>query len=379
MVGRFDIRDNLREDERRRRDEARLGEIEAQLEELRRALLEQGSRQARAEEWHKSLEAAVERLSGRLDAQRAEVAQFNDARQLDINRLRQATEELGVALEQGIRPIPDLRAQMADTMSQVRAKLQEVAQDRPRFDELQHQIDRLPPQIDRATQIAGGVREELTGVREELVALRADLQRAGDATGLVEQDARRRIGEVREAVDAIHARIDAVRDELTPLDVQIDRVRHELHEILPRFDELAAADTALHEEVERVGVADFERHSQAIGRIEEVRAALEGEVRTVERLNDTRFTSTMARFNDHDEADRHLGHQLALLAVRLDELRAADAAVRAEMHQLEELRLRLRLEQAQQETKAVADHLAVLKAAAAGGDDEDDEDEGGGE
>lgn len=377
MVGRFDIRDNLREDERRRRDEARLGEIEARLEELSRALLEQGSRQTRAEEWHKSLEAAVERLGGRLDAQRAEVAQFNDARQLDVNRLRQATEELGVALEQGVRPIPDLRAQMADTMSQVRAKLQEVAQDRPRFDELQQQLDRLPPRIDRATQIAGGAREDLAGVREELVALRADLQRAADATGLVEQDARRRIGEVREAVDAVHARIDAVRDELPPLDVQIDRVRHELHEFLPRFDELAAADTALHEEVERVGVADFERHSQAIGRIEEVRAAHEAELRTVERLNDTRFTATMARFNDLDEADRHLGHQLALLAVRLDELRAADAALRAEMHQLEELRLRVRLEQAQQETQAVTEHLTALKAGAAGDDDDDDEDGGG--
>ena len=59
-MSRLDIRDNLREDERRQRDEARLGAIEAQLEVLRNLLRVQGSRQARADEVDKGLEAVLD-------------------------------------------------------------------------------------------------------------------------------------------------------------------------------------------------------------------------------------------------------------------------------------------------------------------------------
>src|SRR5439155_5304407 len=98
-MSRLDIRDSLRDDERRRRDEARLNELERQIEGLTHALREHGSRQNRVEEIHKGLDGAITQVAGRLDTLRANTLQANDARQLDAARLRQALEEHAATME----------------------------------------------------------------------------------------------------------------------------------------------------------------------------------------------------------------------------------------------------------------------------------------
>lgn len=358
MTGQLDIRDNLRDDERRRRDEARLRALELQVEELRHTFLEQTSKQTRVEERYKNYDVALAQLASQLDAQRADFAQANDARQLDTARLRQALEELAAKLESGTQPIPGLQAQVIDVANQLRTKLQEVLQDRHRFDDLRDQLNRLPPSIDRATEIAYAVRTEIATTHDEIEAVRGEVRRAIDATKIVEQESRRRFGEVNEAIDAVNVRIAALRDELPPLDVQIDRVRHELHQALPRFDELTAVDAELREELERLAAVDFEHHGQTLARVDEVRETLDGRIQAMERLSDTRFASAMARFTDLEEADRSIAHRLTLLAVRLEELRDADTMVRAEMRRLEEFRLQVHLDQAQQAVTLVKDYLA---------------------
>ncbi|MDP9372526.1 MAG: hypothetical protein M3Q65_08765 [Chloroflexota bacterium] len=372
-MDRLDIRDGLRDEERRRRDEARLNALEEQIEALRVGLRESGGRQARAEEAHGALEAALERLEGRLDGARIEIEGLNHAREVDTTRLRQAIDGLDARLATLTRPIPDLQAQVAEAANQARAKFEELTQDQGRFDQLQVQIDRLPPQIDRATEIARGVRDQQDAVREMIEVVRGDMQRINDSVGIVEQDVRRRVRDALAKLEETDARIDALREELPPLNVQIDRVRHELHQTLPRFDVLEAADAALREEVERDAALDFDRHVQALARLDETREALEERVRLVERLGDTRFGATMARFTELEDADRALGHRITLLALRLDELRDQDAAIRAEMRQLEALRVRVRLEQAQQEAASFSQRLAELQASLEVGADGDEE------
>jgi chromosome segregation ATPase len=356
----LDIRDNLRDDERRQRDEARLNALQEQVEELRLLLKETTSRQAKAEENHQAMIDTVAQLDSRLDAVRAESQGFNGARQVEVGRLRGVVDALDQRLDTAVQPIATLQARIADLTREMRDKFQELGQDRPRFDELQARIDRLPPQVERGAEIARQAREDVDAVRREIDGVRADWRKVNDAIGIVDQDARRRASDLTVKLDDVNVRIDAVKDELPPLDVQIDRVRHELHQALPNFETLAAADTALKEEIDRLGTLSFDRHVQAMARADEAREMIDERVRVVERLNDTRFSSTMARFAELDEADRSLGHRITLLAVRLEELREQDTAIRIELRRLEELRVRLRLEQAQQEAKTVHARLAEL-------------------
>jgi hypothetical protein len=134
---------------------------------------------------------------------------------------------------------------------------------------------------------------------------------------------------------------------------------------------VAYADCGTRGALEQLGVARLAGDAcYDVFARDEVREALEERIRLVERLNDTRFSSSMARFAELEEADRAIGHRITLLSVRLDELRDQDALLRLEMRRLEEMRIRLRLEQAQQEAAAFGDRLAQLQAELEGDDEE---------
>ncbi len=327
----MDIRDNLRYDEQRRRDDARLGALQEQIDQLRLTLRESGSRHSQSEETHDTIAETLAELGERIEAARGEARSLSDARIVEIGRLRAETEESDRRFSGAIAPIPNLQAQINDLAALVRAKFQELGEERHRFGELQAQIERLPPQVERAAQIAREVHGELEAIRAEIDGIRADWRKTNDAVGLVEQDARRRVGDLVARLDDTNGRIAALKDELPPLDVQIDRVRAELHGALPRFDALAAADAELREDMDQIGSYAQLRHDQTIAHADATRAAGEERLRAIERLNDTRFTATMARFEELERADGSIGHRLALMASRLDALRDEDAALRGEM------------------------------------------------
>lgn len=357
----LDIRDNLRDDERRKREEARLNAMQAQIDELRHLLRESSSRHGKVEEAQAALGAEVAGLGERIEGARMEARGYNELREVEMTRARAEIEEVDQHFTAAIAPLPNLQSQITDLGNHIRARFQELGEERHRFGELQAQIDRLPPLVERSSEIARAVREELVNIRAELDEVRADWRKTGDAVGMVEQDLRRRSGDIGTKLDETNGRIDALKEELPPLDLQIDRVRGELHNVLPKFDQLAAVDTDLREEIERISALTFDHHTRAMAKADETRVAVEERLRLVERLNDTRFASTMARFTELEETDRAIGHRLTLLAVRLDELRDEDSATRLEVRRLEELRLRVRIEQAQQEAQIFTARLAELQ------------------
>lgn len=357
----LDIRDNLRDDERRKREEARLGALQEQIDELRLLLREGSSRHGQVEEAQAVLGEQIAGLGERIEGARNESRGYNDLRVVEMTRLRAEIEEVDQHFSAAVAPVPNLQSQITDLGNHIRVRFQELGEDRHRFGELQAQIDRLLPLVERSAEIARIVREELVAIRAEIDAVRADWRKTGDSVGMVEQDLRRRSGDLGARLDETNGRIDALKDELPPLDVQIDRVRSELHAVLPKFDQLVAVDTDLREEIERITALTFDHHAKTIAKADEARIASEERLRLVERLNDTRFASTMARFGELEEADRSIGHRITMLVVRLDELRDEDSATRLEVRRLEELRLRVRIEQAQQESQIFTERLAQLQ------------------
>ena len=366
----LDIRDNLRDDERRQREEARLNSLQEQIDELRLLLREGNSRHGKVEEAQAALGEQVEGVGARIEGIRTEARSQNELRLVEMTRIRDEIEEVDQHFSKAITPFSTLQAQLTDLGSYVRTRFQELGEDRHRFDELQAQIERFPPLVERSADVARGVREELVGVRAEIDEVRADWRKTGDAVGIVEQELRRRSGDLGTRLDETNGRIDLLKDELPPLHVQIDRSRAELQAALPKFDQMTTSNNELRQEIDRVAAISFDHHTKAIAKADESRVANEERLRLVERLNDTRFTSTLARFGELEEADRSIGHRITLLAVRLDELRDEDSATRLEVRRLEELRLRVRIEQAQQEVQVFTQYLAQLQEEIP---DEDDE------
>jgi chromosome segregation ATPase len=328
----------LRQDDERRRDEARLAALQNQVDELRQALREVLTRQAREEELLKHFESATAQNRMAIDQIRQEGQQTAQARALDENRTRQQIADLDARIEDVGRPIRSLQAHVMELVEAARLKADDTQQYRQRDDELQAQIERLSAHVDRTGVLIHQVRDSIDAVREETDGLRRDIIRAEDGIKIVDQEARRRVTEVAQGGEMAGARIDELRSDLGHLFDLIDDTRRSIVHIDPSLEELRDADAAVRQEIGRVQAQGIERHELLLERVE-----------------------------DLNEAHRELSFRIGQLSGQLDELRLVDSSVRRDLWLLNEQRVRLRLDQAQQELDLISAQRRDTEADTAAG------------
>lgn len=344
----------LRQDDERRREEARLAALQNQVDELRQAMREVLSRQGREEELLKHYESATAQNRIAIEQLRQESQQSAQARALDENRTRQQVTDLEARLEDVTRPIRSLQAHVMELLEAARLKADDTSQYRQRDEELQTQIEHLSAHVDRTGVLIHQVRDSIDAVREETDGLRRDIVRAEDSIKIVDQDARRRVAEVAQSGETITARIDELRSDLGHLFDLIDDTRRSIVHIDPSLEELREADAAIRQEVSRVNSQGVERHELLLERVEDMRGDVDARFADIRLALEQRHERLAERIEDLNEAHRELGFRISQLSGQLDELRLVDAALRRDLWLLNEQRVRLRLDQAQQELDMIS-------------------------
>lgn len=339
----------FRQDDERRRDEARIAAMQNQIDELRQAMREVLSRQGREEELLKHYESATAQNRLAIEQLRQETQQSAQARALDENRTRQQIIDLDARLEDVTRPVRSLQAHVMELIEAARTKADDTSQYRQRDDELQAQIEHLSAHVDRTGVLIHQVRDSIDVSREETDGLRRDIVRAEDSIKIVDQDARRRVAEVAQSNETFTARIDELRSDLGHLFDLIDDTRRSIVHIDPSLEELREADAALRQEIGRNYSQGVERHELLMERVEDMRGDIDARFADVRQALEQRHERLAERIDDLNEAHRELGFRISQLSGQLDELRLVDAAVRRDLWLLNEQRVRLRLDQAQQE------------------------------
>lgn len=339
----------LRQDDERRRDEARFAALQNQVDELRQAMREILSRQGREEELLKHYESATAQNRIAIEQLRQETQQSAQARALDENRTRQQVLDLDARLEDVTRPIRSLQAHVMELIEAARVKADDTSQYRQRDDELQAQIEHLSAHVDRTGVLIHQVRDSIDAAREETDGLRRDIVRAEDSIKIVDQEARRRVAEVAQSGETITVRIDELRSDLGHLFDLIDDTRRSIVHIDPSLEELRAADAVVRQEIGRIQAQGVERHELVMERVEDMRGDVDARFADVRVALEQRHERLAERIDDLNEAHRELGFRISQLSGQLDELRLVDAAVRRDLWLLNEQRVRLRLDQAQQE------------------------------
>jgi len=351
-----------RQEDERRRDEARFSALQNQVDELRQAVRELISRQGRGEELLKQYEggAAHNRLA--LEALRQEAAQTAQARALDENRTRQQVADLDTRLEDVARPIRSLQAHVMELLEAARKKTDDTGQYRQRDDELQAQIEHLAAQVDRTAVMIHQTRDGLDGIREETDGLRRDVMRAEDAIKIVDQEARRRTAEVSQSGQNVGARIDELRSDLGHLFDLIDDTRRSIVHIDPALEELREADAVVRQDLARFQAQAIERHELLLERAEDTRQEIDARFDDLRQAQEGRYERVAERLEELAEAHRELGFRITALGGQLDELRLVDVSLRRDLWILNEQRVRLRLEQAQQELDVVVNQRRDAEA-----------------
>ena len=343
-----------RQDDDRRRDEARISTLQNQIDELRQALRELVSRQNRGEEQFKLAESAVAQQKLVLEQTRQEAQQTAQARALDENRTRQQIDDLAIRLEDATRPIRSLQAHVAELLETSRKKTDDTGQHQKRFDEIHGLIEHLAAHGDRTAVVTHQLRDALDAVRLESDAMRRDILRAEDAVKIVDQEARRRVAEVAQTGQDVGVRVDELRSDLAHLAELVDDTRRSIVHVDPTLEELRGVDAALRQDVNRNQTQAIERHELLLERAEDVRQETDARFEELRTAAEQRYDRLAERLEGFGEIHRELGFRISALSHQLDELRQVDAALRRDLWHLHEQRARFRLEQAQQELDVVA-------------------------
>src|SRR5215207_7926625 len=133
----------MRQDDERRRDEARLAAMQNQVDELRQAMREVLSRQGREEELLKHYESATAQNRLAIEQVRQEMHQSAQARAIDETRTRQQIVDMDARVEDLTRPIRSLQAHVRELIEAARQKADDTSEYKQRDDALQAQIEHL--------------------------------------------------------------------------------------------------------------------------------------------------------------------------------------------------------------------------------------------
>lgn len=362
MSSRNDLRDVSRDEDRRKRDEIRIAAVQTQLDELRSLVRELASRQARGEEQFKNYEASLSQLRATLEQHRHETAQAAQARSMEDSRLRQQVGEIDARIDESVKPIRALQAHVAEILEFIRRDRDEDQGDLRRYDELRKQIEHVSAVAERNNDIIQLVRDAAATLRTDLEQHDRDILKVDDSVRIVEQEVRRRVAETDQEIENLGMRIDELRPIFGQLDAQISEVRDSVRHVDPTLEELSRADERIQGEVTRYYSQANERDDLLGERIDELRVQLDVSVRDLRHNAEQRYERVVERFEGLTDADREIAYRMNMLELRLDELIDADIRLRRELWHLQELRVRQRFDQIQQELEIAVEGRRAAEA-----------------
>jgi chromosome segregation ATPase len=362
MSARNDLRDTLRDDERRRREEARVLQIQTQLDELRGLVRELITRQGRGEEQFKFYEVGLAELRASLEQHRHEVQQAGQARQLEDARIRQQLSELDERIDENAKPVRTIQAHVAEVVESIRRGRDDNQAENRRYEELKSSIEHVAAQAERNADMLILLRETQDALRNEQSQHARDILKVDDAIRIVEQDARRRATEITQEIDNLAAQIKELRPIFGQLEAMIEDVRESIVHIDPALAELEQADETIREELTRIYSQALECDELQSERHDELRVQLDVNVRDLRQLATQQHTRLDERLDHLGDNMRELTYRLSLIDMRLDELRDADVRLRRELWHAHEMRTRMRLDQIQAELESVVDDRRQVEA-----------------
>ncbi len=138
---------STRDEESRKRDDVAAYQVQQQMDELRRQLRELVARQQWLEDLYKHSEGQLVQLQMLQERHTQDVAQTLQARQIEDARVKQQVSELTQRVDEPLKPIRELRAQITELADSRRQDRDRTADDNRQVEALQGQIRQLTSQL----------------------------------------------------------------------------------------------------------------------------------------------------------------------------------------------------------------------------------------
>ena len=319
-----DIITNVRDDERRKREEAQMFNVQQQLDELRRQLREGMARQQWLEDALKQSESRTAQLQLSVDKQSQEVSQSLQVRQIEDQRLRKQIAELEAQAEEPLKPLKEMRAQIIELGERFRSSQSQATVSVQQMEAIQQQMREMAAQVgmlgEQQRQLTDNLHEADNAVTEN----RQEMVRVSEAQRIEEQRLRRQDIELQQG-------IETVRNEFGALVARVTQMEETRKHFVEEIDALASSLTTIHAEynkledlIERMNRDNGERYLAQQERIETVRLQLEADAADLRQVSDQRAERLSTRLQQLEDRLRTVEGDLSLLPSQIEGLRQRD-------------------------------------------------------
>ncbi len=325
-----------REDDSLKKGEAQIYQLQQQVDELRRLLREQVSRQHLVEENWKQAESRIGQLTEQQSKQSAEHVQQVQVRSLEEHRIKQDVAELQVRINEPIKPIRDLRAQLQEILESRRRDVEQFSFDKNALEKLSNGIRDLQAQFTRYDAISKDLRESVKITANAQEFYQRELDRMLDVQRTLEQVVRRQAEEFRQEIKSVRAEVQLFTNRISRLeDLQRQDVAR-IEEIPPQFEALRVEDDRVAANIVRVEKILNERFVVSQMRLEEIRQQIETQFFNVNQLLTGQVESDAARFVSVDERLRLLDAVLLEIQMRVEQVKQVEDAEIFDLYQIQE-------------------------------------------
>jgi chromosome segregation ATPase len=327
------------EEERlRAHDQSQVVYLQGQVDELRRLIKDQSNKYSWAVEQVRKTEATVAQMQGLFDKHTEEVRQLVEISRRDIVGLRKEISGLLVKVEDGLRPLREMQAQIHQLAEARKQDREAVAPVFGRIDEVEQKYLATVSQIRESDERYRQLLTQVERLREADGVVAQEARRVSEELQIEKQSLRRQAIEAQQLVTDFRSLIDDHEARIVRLD-QIRQHIDSLAEVLPgQISGISERLPDIVADIKRVERIASERFLMNQDRLEEMRHQNDERLTTLQEVDDQHLRQLTSWLERIDGWVRELEQRISRNAVRLE---AAQQTHSAHITELEQRELRV--------------------------------------
>jgi DNA repair exonuclease SbcCD ATPase subunit len=339
----------------RAQEQSQIVYLQGQIDELRRLLKEQNNRYQLAIEQVRKSEAAMTQLQGLFDKHTDSVNGIADAMRRDMTAVRRDVNAATSRIEEGLRPIRDMQAQMqqlaearkqdrdvfAGWFERLEAFEKQVASVQSQIKELDERQRQLALQLDRLREADAAVASEIRRTSDEIQVEKQSLRRTAI-------EAQQYVTDLRSKVEEQVARIDRVEAIRKQLDFLSETLPRQITEMVGRMPDLVT-------EMKRVERVSTERFLMNQERLEDLRKTTEERLGTLQETEEQHMRQLTSWLERVDGWLREVEGRIKRAVASLED------SQQLQMHRIVELERR-ELQEAEEMLRSMQDRIVRVRS-----------------
>lgn len=288
------------EERSRVQEQSQIVSLQSQIDELRRLIKDQNNKYQWAVEQTRKTEAVLAQVQGLLEQHREEVTQSVERSRRDVVELRKEVAAAHVKIDEGIKPIRDMIAQIHQVAEARKQDREQLVPWFARIEDVEQQAQVIQTMVKEAEDRQRQLGMQLDRLRDADAAAIQEVRRVNEDLQVEKQSLRRQVVEAQQMVEGVH-------EVLHTLDTRISRgddLHQELDNLvqtLPgQITEVAAQIETLPPEIKRVELAAtdwFMLHQERLEDLRQQSNTQFDELRDVDVQHLNQLTSWLERLD----------------------------------------------------------------------------------